>query len=51
MIMVDEKTETEPEQEDSEARGALRDGWELRFMVNIDILTNKSRMDIPSRND
>ena len=51
MIMVDEKTETEREKEDSEARGALRDGWELRSMVNIDILTNKSRMDIPSRND
>jgi hypothetical protein len=48
MIMVDEEMEMEPEKEDFEANGVLRDGWELCSMVNIDILTNKSRMDIPS---
>jgi hypothetical protein len=33
MIVLDEKTETGPEKEDSEAERAWRDGWELRSTV------------------
>ena len=49
MIMVDEKTE-EPEKEGSEARGALRNRWELRSTVKVNILTEKSKMGIPVGN-
>jgi hypothetical protein len=51
MIVVDEKTEVEPEKKVWEAMGALRDGWELRSMEKEVIATKKSRVDVPSRND
>ena len=39
MIVVDEKTEVEPEKKVWEMMGVLRDGWELRSMEKEVITT------------
>jgi hypothetical protein len=48
MIVFDEKTDKKV---DSEVEGAMGDGWDFRSTKKEDILTTKSRVEVPSQID